>query len=735
MAALTALAGAALAQTREALPVVGQRSAVDPPRNFETYVPRVVAPRISDEAAPVIDGDLSDLAWLEAAVIEEFYQVEPVAGAAPSQPTRAYIMYDEKTLYVGVYAYDSEPHLIRRSQLQRDPQLRDDDGVRILIDSFGTFRDSFFFGLNPNGARSDALTENGNTFRQEWDTIWRGKARVVEDGWIAEFAIPFQSFSFDAALDEWNFQIIRTVQRDNEEIRWSNIVRSRGRIDMTSPGRLSGIDDVSSGIGLEVQAFARGTATRDWVLDDTDIDFDPSGNVFYKITPSLTGSLTFNTDFADAPLDARQVNTGRFDLFFPETRDFFLQDAAVFEFGGEVFTRNVNGTPLFTRQIGIVDEQPVDIIAGAKVSGKQGPFNIGAIATRTGGVDSLGLDGEFLTAARISTNVLAESKAGIIVTHGDPGGETTNTLAGADFRYRKSTFDSGGVLLADFVFLRTFTDGVADELFGATADYTGDKWGYNFMAREIGEHYDPELGFSNRTGIRQYRAFVRRRFRPDAGPIRRYQFNVGSTAVTDLGDRIEDRLVFTEFELENNPGDLLFLGFENSYFDIRKPFEIADIVPVAVAKYRFNQYEIYAETTSARAFSLGAGVRWGGIYDGDFLRIESRLGLRPTRHFEFEAEHEFVRFDLPSGEIGIHIASVNSTIAFTPDMSIKTEIQYDNISKVFTFFSRFRWEPAPEREIFLSFGHTALIDRVNFPRDFTSQSSSLSLRLGHTFRL
>ena len=271
-------------------------------RDFETYRPQVDAARIdytqiSDGAVPVIDGDLSDPAWSQASVIEEFYQVEPISGATPSQPTRALIMYDSKNLYVGIYSFDSEPDQIRRAQMQRDPRLQDDDAVRILIDSYGTFRDSFFFGINPNGARSDALTENGSAFRDEWNTIWSGKARVVEDGWIAEFAIPFQSFSFDASLEDWNLQIIRTIRRTNEEIRWSNINQSRNRINMTSPGRLSGIEDVSTGIGLEAQVFVTGAASQDWVLDETDFELNPSGNVFYKITPSLTGSLTFNTDF------------------------------------------------------------------------------------------------------------------------------------------------------------------------------------------------------------------------------------------------------------------------------------------------------------------------------------------------------------------------------------------------------------------------------------------------------
>ena len=434
----------------------------------------------------------------KAAQIDEFYQVDPEEGVAPSQPTRAYFMYDQDNLYVAVYAYDSEPDKIIRSQLQRDPRLQDDDAVRIMLDTFGSFRDAYFFGVNPNGARSDALIENNGNFRDQWNTIWRAKAKVVEDGWIAEIAIPFQSISFDASLDAWNMQIVRTIRRTNEEVRWSNIDQSRNRIDMTNPGRVSGIQDIKSGIGLEVQAFATSAVAQDWELGETDFEFNPSGNVFYKITPSLTGSLTFNTDFSDAPLDSRQVNTGRFSLFFPETRDFFLQDAAVFEFGGRIFN-NPNGLPFFSRNIGIVQGQPVDIIAGAKLSGKVGPANVGIISTRTGSADALGIDGQYLSSARVSVPVLSESKLGIVLTNGDPSGATNNTVAGGDFQYKKSNVFGSGTLTADFAYIRSFADNLDDGLGAAHIGYRSQGWNGNLIFRDIGEDYQPKLGFVNRT--------------------------------------------------------------------------------------------------------------------------------------------------------------------------------------------------------------------------------------------
>lgn len=701
------------------------------PADTDAYQPLINAPRITGDG-PVIDGSLDDRVWADAAVIEDFWQVDP-EYSAPSQKTRAYIMYDQYNLYVGVYMYDDEPDKIQRSLMERDPPLRDDDAIRVLLDPFGTSRDSYFFGVNPNGARSDALTENGNQFRNQWDTIWTAKAKVVEDGWVAEFAIPFRSISFDTSLDQWGFQIIRTVRRNNEEIRWSNLNRARGRIDMSNVGGLAGIRDVSSGLGLEAQLFVTGGVSRDHELQETDLILEPSANFFYKITPSLTGSLTFNTDFADAPLDSRQVNTGRFSLFFPETRDFFLQDSASFEFAGGSFLRAPNGLPFFSRRIGIVDGAPVDIIAGAKVSGKAGPINMGLITTRTGSRDDI--DGQTLSAARFAIDVLEESKAGVIVTNGDPTGETKNTVAGADFQYRNSTLIGEGLTTVNFAYLRSLTDGEQGSYGGVRSLYEGDRWRGGVRFDHVGENYSPKLGFTNRTGINRYRGSARRRWRPDDSFIRRIDAGGFVNVFTDLGGDVLDRFVGGFANAENDAGDRAGIEYRNGYLNIREPFDIAGELPVVADEYNFNEYEFFVETSEARVVSFGAGFEWGGAFGGDFYEVGASIALRPSRFFRLEGDYGFTQFDLPGGKLGIHIASIENTIAFTPDMTLKTDFQYDNISESFSVFSRFSWEPKPTQEVFLAFGHGALIEREDFPRNYRSQGSSISLRLGHTFRL
>lgn len=710
--------------------------AAEEARDFAAFTPRVAAVRIAPEEAPKIDGDLSDAAWAKATPITEFFQVEPVEGGKPSQPTTAYILYDDKNLYVGFHLFDDDTARINRQMLARDAILRDEDAIRVMLDPFGTFRNAYFFGTNANGAKVDALIENNSAIKNEWNTIWDVKARVVEDGWIAEFEIPFQSIAVDASLDEWGLQLLRTIRRNNEEIRWSNIDRSRDRIDITNPGRLSGVENIRTGIGLEAQLFATGATSYDWETGETDFSFDPSANIFYKITPSLTGSLTLNTDFADAPLDARQVNTGRFDLFFPETRDFFLQDAASFEFGGRVFQDNVNGLPFFSRNIGIVEGRPVDLVAGAKVSGKLGPANLGALVVRTG--DDTLYGGQYLGAARASFDVLAESKAGVVFTHGDPTGLSTNTLAGADFQYKNST-RFAGTLFADFTYLRTFdsSGGVSasDQFAASDFAYRSQKWNWTTRFRHVGADYRPKLGFANRTGVREYNVNAFRAFRPDQGSLRLLETGLFALAVTDLDDELLDRELGGWIFAEMRSGDFANIEVFRGFLDIRDTFDIAGRLNVPVGEYKFTRYRIELQSAEARALSAGVEYRWGGVYGGDFRQWNTNASVRPNRHFNLTARYSLTQFDLPTGYLAVHVGTIESIVAISPTMFVRSDIQYDNISEAFTFLSRFSWEPTPEREIFISLGHTALIEEDRFPESFRAQGTGLALRLGHTFRM
>ena len=708
------------------------------PRDFATYRPTVAANYT--EAVPVIDGDLSDPAWRNAAVIDEFYQADPVEGAAPSQKTRVLVMYDDRHLYFGVHAFEVDTDDIDARIMQRDGQLFRDDFIRFLIDSYDTGRDSFVFEVNPLGARREGLGENNQSITFEWDTIWRADARIVEDGWTAELAIPFQSISVDPNADDWGFQISREIRRTNERIRWSSINQALRTVDMSRAGRLSGIKDVEYGFGFDAQIFGTSAWRRNWERPnrEDDFTFEPSGNAYYKITPSLTGTLTFNTDFSDAELDARQVNTTRFSLFFPETRDFFLQDSQIFEFGGAPLRRpgfnstggGVNGRPFFSRRIGILDEGAVDIAAGAKLSGSLGPVNIGALSTRMR--RSGDLDPQQLSVMRASVDVFGETRMGAILTHGDPLGETENTVIGTDFQYRNTEFFGDSIVTADLFYQRSISDVEADEddAFGVEVAFPNDRYFGRLMFKEIGEGFTPKLGFANRTGVRQYDGVFRYRVRPQSSFLRTIDFTTDNRIFTDLYNAVETRENEIEVAFENNVGDDLSVYVIDAFEDIREAFELPTDIIVPIGEYRFQRAGFEVGTGRSRPFQIEIGVECCEFFDGDRLDLSGELLLRPSRFFSITLEHEINRIDLPTGDVTIHVSAVNSVISLTPNAQFVSQLQYDNISEGFGYSGRFRWELRPETEIFLALTHSALTDL----QDFRSQTSGAALRIGNTFR-
>jgi len=258
-----------------------------------------------------------------------------VEGIKPSEATVVYIAYDENNLYFGFYCYSQTPENIVASLMQRDGDVWKDDNIRIYLDPYNSARDAFVFLTNPLGGKQDRLVENNAKFIDEWDSLWQVATKIVDDGWTAEFAIPFRSISFDPNTTSWGLEIMRQIRHKNEIIRWSQINQSLKMDNVSQIGRMTGIRDTNKGMGLDVQGFAKLQFDRDRTQSpqDDETAVDISGNIYYKFTPALTGTLTLNTDFSDTPLDERQVNTGRFGLFFPETRDFFLQDQSIFEFG------------------------------------------------------------------------------------------------------------------------------------------------------------------------------------------------------------------------------------------------------------------------------------------------------------------------------------------------------------------------------------------------------------------
>ena len=338
----------------------------------------------------VVDGILNEPAWQSAPKIGDLVQRQPDTGEAPTERTEVTLLRDEDNLYVGVVAYDSEPHRVIGTQMMRDASLNADDRIEILLDTFRDQRSAFYFATNPAGALVDGLAFANGQLNTEWDAIWRVETTRTDDGWMAEFAIPFKSLSFPAGQKVWGFNVARNIYRKLEDNRWSGARLETQFLQVSEAGEITQLGSLSQGIGLDLRPFLAGRWLHLGRSDLDDFSPKPGLDVFYSITPSLKLSATFNTDFGETEVDARQINLTRFSLLFPEKRAFFLEGAGVFSYAstGPETPGGIPGTgadvfPFFSRQIGLVGGLEVPLDAGVKLTGTAGRTDIGVLGVRT----------------------------------------------------------------------------------------------------------------------------------------------------------------------------------------------------------------------------------------------------------------------------------------------------------------------------------------------------------------
>ena len=705
-------------------------------------LPTAQITRIDESEAPLIDGYLDDPVWQTVPALDDFRQIEPVYGGEPSERTVLRLAYDNNHLYISIYAYDSEPDQIIATQKEFDGNVGRDDSAKIFIDPGLSGRNAYVFEVNSLGGYVDALVQNNTDFIGNWNAIWQVDGKRVEDGWTGELAIPFRILSFDPADSDWGFDIYREIRRKNENVRWGLRPLGARDNDVSMLGTITGLNDMNQGFGLDVEMFGvaryvhyengsqKGGAT-----------FRPSGNLYYKITPALTGLITVNTDFSDSPLDTVQVNTTRFSLFREETRQFFLQDAAAFEFGGRSFSTDGfagggtinNGRPFFSRNIGLVDGAPVSIVAGGKLSGQVAGFNVGALSVKTHNPRD-GND-EILSVARISMPVLAESQLGVIVTNGDPTGATTNTLLGADFQYTNSNFaGTGNRLLGTAFFLRTSSDVFGDDNeFGASILYPNEPWGGELHFKQIGEDFRPALGFANRRGIREYRADGEYVKRYGNGPLRLARAQLQNTLITDLRGETQSRENNFGIGAQTNSGDSFSISAGNIFENVLVPFTLPDDVVVPAGRYEWNRFGPRVRFSNNRRLSGNANFDCCDYYNGTNFRSQVNINWTPNETFGFRFGHEMDLIRLPTGSVDIHILEFTTNINLTPRMNIGTTAQYDNISKQFNLLAQYRWEYQPGQTIFVAVGESATIESFSDPH-YVSQSTSAVIRLGRTLQ-
>lgn len=709
--------------------------------------------RISE--APQIDGTINAAEWQGAARISDMHEIEPVEFTTPSERTVWYFAYDDKALYVAGYAYDSEPDEISASVLRQGGSLFPDDRMVLVIDPFNNKRSGYTFTLNPNGVREEAIYATATRASDEWDGIWRGASQIVDDGWTMEMAIPFNTITFDPENETWGINVWRRIARKAERIGWES---RNGATNPTVSGEAYGLSGMSQGVGLDVIPSASSSYENDRVAGSTDSEFNPSLDISYKLTPSINGLLTINTDFAATEVDGRQLDLQRFSLFFPEKRAFFLTDFDIFQFGGVPtggggfgnrvvgMRSGTNGLAFFSRRIGLTsDREPVDIIAGGKVSGRMGDVDFGTLyilqdeyVTSDGDI----IDQSDLVVTRLATGVLEESSLGAIFTYGDPGSNLTSSLVGTDFLYRNTRFGTNRSAEGRFWLQKSDNDGLdGDDLAWSATFGLPSRIGLEggFQVHEVQENFDPALGFANRTGVRLYGGELGYRRNRDGDVFIRevsHGLEVASWEYLDTGDIQSQEISFDYISLRSNAGDFFRLDYKAQKEGLligEQPLDGIGIV-IPPGEHSFERWGGFIRTASFRKFRVQLRVDDGGYFNGDRLRLRPELEWRPNEHLAFKFQYEYNKFEFPGNqEATTRQITFENEISFNSKMSLVTLAQYDNVSEDIGINSRFRYNLSAGQDIWFVLNHNMNRDVLVDDRFHSTESLAVA-KIRYTFR-
>jgi hypothetical protein len=668
--------------------------------------PEVRAVRIADDEHITVDGVLDEAVWKRTTPAADFIMQDPILGGKPTEPTEVHFAFNNDHLYMAVVCHDSEPDKLLGNTRKRDEFLGADDRFMWTMDTFLNQQTGYFFEMNPSGLMADALMGPGGSTNREWDGVWNARVRRSEIGWVIEIDIPFRSVSFDPNAPAWGVNFQRTVRRKNEESVWTGHERNQGLRRMSNAGLLVGLTGVTQGHGFEIKPYVAGFTADDAGHSGSprQHDIDVGGEIAYNITPSLRAVATINTDFAETEVDERRVNLTRFPLFFPEKRSFFLDGATFFDFDEPAF---------FSRRIGLDENgQPQRIVGGAKLTGQAGNFDVGGLYVRTG--DDNGAAGEDFTVMRVRRRILTQSFIGGIYTGRATRGQSavpTRSTAGLDFRVATSTFRGNQNLEATgFVSANTVPDGVSDDnlSYGGRLSYPNDRWNGNFDFLAVPRNIDPAVGFVSRSNFRRYSPELRFNPRPRNHPyIRRLSFGVDLDLYTDFDNRTVTRQFdITAARVELHSGDNVEVGISPTYERLEGPFEIIDgVILPAGAGYDFTRYQISMNTASKRIISLSPSVEWGGFLSGRRRELQLDLGVRPRPGITLNLNYEFNDVSLAEGSFETNLFRVVADTQFSPFMYLVNHVQYDSVSRVVGWQSRFRWILQPGNDIFFVYTH------------------------------
>ncbi len=689
-----------------------------------------------------LDGNvLNDATWLAIEPITELVQVQPDNGYPASEKTEIRIAYTTQTFYLSVVCYDAQPDKLVVSDPRRDASLDGTDSFLFILDTYNDGQNGFLFGTNSIGVEYDGQVDNEgqgnfNSNRQQggviggfninWDASWEVKTEVGEYGWSAEFAIPLRTLRFNSGEQSWGINFQRNIRKTNEIAYWAPLPIQFDIKRLSLAGDLEGLNLRTPG-NLKFIPYGLGRVSRDYTDDrsDTKLDGEIGADLKYSVTPSLTLDVTYNTDFAQVEVDNEQVNLDRFNLFFPEKRPFFLENAGQFSVGapGEVDL-------FFSRRIGIGDNgQIVPIIGGARLSGKVKNTYIGGLSMFTEAVTNNGIaiERNNFSVARVNHQFASRSFIGAAFMNRESLGGLEEGVSPTNQNDYNRTFAVDGRLgigkkaqLSGFAAMTSSPgDGtlnvssVEDHAYKFQANYSWNGWRLNAAYTEVAENFNPELGFLSRTAFRKPEFLIFYQWRAKEGNKLNFLENrphISYRGFWNFDDFLETSFLHIDNHWVWRNGFEIHTGLNITTEGVVNDFEISEGISVPANSYNHMEAQIVFTTNPSKMIYADTRHILGGSFGGERMIHSGTIGFRVGDQFNSEVTVQYNDFDLPNGDFTATVIGTRISYAFTPRIFIQSLLQYNSVSEITSANIRFGWLETANTGLFVVFNQTNLGD-------------------------
>jgi hypothetical protein len=653
--------------------------------------------------APTIDGNVNgDAAWQGARAIDRFWQIQPSSGSPASQRTEVFVGFTDRALYIGMIAYDDEPLAIISTDSRRDSSLDDTDSFRVLIDGLLDRQNGYVFGTNPAGLEYDGQVAREGTSQVisggeggvnlNWDASWTVRSATSDIGWSTEMEIPFSALRFGAGdVQTWGFNFERRIRRNNEIAFWAPLSQERGLTQVSEAGSIEGIH-VPPQRNLQLTPYVLTKTREGGALPESESDDEWGFDIKYSITPSLTLDATYNTDFAQVEVDEQQVNLDRFSLFFPEKRQFFLENSGQFTVGN-----SQEAELFFSRRIGIASGYAVPIEGGARLSGKIGQrTNIGVLRMSSEAVDGLASANDY-SVARINQELPNRSSIGglFVDRQGDGsllgnGAADENRTYGLDGRW--GIRDNG--MLQGWVG-ETKTPGRTgrDDAFSISGDYNDADWTFGAGYTEVGADFNPEVGFLSRRDYRKVEGRIFRRVRPADGPFFEIRPHIIYRGFWDFDDFQETGFLHMDTHWEFHSSREFHTGVNLTLEGLKQPFDIVPGVTIQPGTYEHEELQLVYLGDLSAPFNFQIRSTVGGRWGGDRVNLEPTFRYRVGDKLTSEFSYAYNDFDLPvpNGQFTADLWRLRVSYSFTPRMLLQLLTQYNEQADEVSSNLRFSW--------------------------------------------